>query len=64
MTGSTGRTAEWWRAAIAAEDLAPLQDEPWADAADEAWRADLTDEQRAVLEGFEDQPAVPRLKDL
>jgi len=59
VTGSTGRTAEWWR-----DGIEGLQDEPWADAADEAWRADLTDDQRAVLEGFEDQPAVPRLKDL
>ena len=61
--GTTGRAAEWWQAAIGT-DGEPILDEPWADADDEAWLADLTDDQRAVLEGFEDQPAVPRLKDL
>lgn len=60
MTGATGRTAEWWR-----DGVEELQEEPWADVADDdAWRADLTDDQRAVLEGFEDQPAVPRLRHL
>ena len=59
MTGPTGRTAEWWH-----EGVEGLQDEPWADADADAWRADLTDDQRAVLEGFEDQPAIPRLKHL
>lgn len=60
MTASTGRGADWFEDGIEA-----LQEEPWADAAaDEAWGADLTDDQRAVLEGLEDQPPVPRLKSL
>ena len=59
MSGDTGRTAEWWR-----DGLDGLQEEPWADAAEASWGADLTDDQRAALEGFDDQPAIPRLKDL
>lgn len=58
MTSPTGRTSDWFRA----EQLEA--DDPWVDADDAGWDTTLTDDQRAVLEGLEDQPAVPRLRDL
>jgi hypothetical protein len=45
------------------ESLAP--GEPWAERQlDGGPVADLSDDQRALLEGMDDQPAVPRLRDL
>ncbi|HEX6417920.1 MAG TPA: hypothetical protein VFZ77_05475 [Acidimicrobiales bacterium] len=58
MTDPSARGAPWWEAvadAIAERD-------PWADRIEPA--SDLTDEQRAVLVGFGDQPPVPRLHGL
>ena len=60
MTPSTGRSARWWEAALEA-GLDGEPEEPWAEAEAAAEGTDLTDDQRAVLAGFDDQPAVPKL---
>ncbi len=61
MTPSTGRTARWWEAALEAGGLDGEPEDPWAEAEAAAEGTDLTDDQRAVLAGFDDQPAVPKL---
>jgi hypothetical protein len=72
MTDDTGqRSAEWWL--IVTDQVEPQEEsspdaeselpDPWGDSSDSSTSvAGLTDEQRAVLSGFEDQPAVPRLR--
>lgn len=55
MTEPSARGAAWWQAVV---DAVAEQD-PWADRVEAL--TDLTDDQRAVLAGFDDQPPVPRL---
>ena len=65
MSPSTGRRAAWWQLAIESGDLVALEPcEPWAglEIDGEPVELDLSDDQRALLEGVADQPPVPRLR--
>ena len=56
------RAARWWRAVedeVARRGSGDELPDPWADAVPEA--PELTDDQRELLGGVEDQPAVTRL---
>jgi hypothetical protein len=67
VTPTTGRGATWWQLAIESGELVALQpDEPWAALEDtgEPVEVDLSEDQRALLAGLTDQPAVPRLRSL
>jgi hypothetical protein len=65
VTSSTGRGAPWWQVALAHEGAGSLEPgEPWAETDLDDTVAGLSDDQRALLTGVEDQPAVPRLRDL
>lgn len=58
MTDPSARGAPWWEAVADAI----TERDPWADRIEPA--TDLTDDQRALLVGLDDQPPVPRLHGL
>jgi hypothetical protein len=68
VSPSTGRRAAWWQLAVESGDLVALEPrEPWAglEIDGEPVELDLSDDQRALLEGAAgapDQPPVPRLR--
>jgi hypothetical protein len=66
VSSSTGRGAPWWKIALEDGSLVAVEpEEPWAERELDDGDCDgLSDDQRKLLAGLTDQPAIPRLRAL